>query len=149
MRRTVTAVARLILGGIFLYAAYDKVIHPGQFAEILIDYAILPLGAINVVAIWLPILELIVGVAVIARFWLRANALLMSGLMVVFITGIVQALARGIGLHCGCFSTSPGGAPRTWLSLWQEALLFGGCLLLWITHWPRSLHAEEGREAEP
>jgi uncharacterized membrane protein YphA (DoxX/SURF4 family) len=149
MRRTVGIVLRLIVGGIFLYAAYDKVIHPGQFAEILMDYEALPLGAVNLVALWLPMLEVMVGLALIVGLWVRANALLASGLMAVFIVGIAQALGRGVGLHCGCFSTSPGGEARTWISLWEEGLLVGGCVALWVLRWPtiRSLSIEQHRRA--
>jgi uncharacterized membrane protein YphA (DoxX/SURF4 family) len=145
----VKVIVRFGLGSIFLYAAYDKLLHPNQFAEIIIDYEMLPLWIINIVALWLSALEAIVGVCVILGVWVRANALLMSGLMVIFITGIVVALARGAeGLHCGCFSTSPDGEPRTWISLWQEILIFAGCVLLRVIHCHTAEAVQEPRKSE-
>lgn len=131
----VKVILRLALGGVFVYAAYDKLLHPDQFAEILMDYEVLPWQAVNLAAIWLAMLELLIGLSVILGIWVRANALLMSVLMLVFIAGIATALARGGAVHCGCFSTDPSGQPRTWISLWQEILLLVGCILLWVSHW--------------
>ena len=133
--RAVRVILRLGLGGVFLYAAYDKLLHPDRFAEILIDYEVLPRQTVNLAAIWLAMLELLIGLSVILGVWVRANALLMSVLVLVFIAGIATALARGAGVHCGCFSTDPSGQPRTWISLWQEILLLVGCILLWVSHW--------------
>jgi uncharacterized membrane protein YphA (DoxX/SURF4 family) len=124
---------RIIIGGIFIYASFDKIIHPDRFAEIIMDYEILPWSLINISAIWLPCLELIVGVLVIGGIWVRISSFLLIGLMVLFIGGISYSLARGVSLHCGCFSTGVSGAPRTWESLWQECLLLVGCVWLWVT----------------
>ena len=125
---------RIIIGSIFIYASFDKIIHPDRFAEIIWNYKILPWSLINIPAIWLPCLELIVGVLIIGGIWVRISSFLLIVLMVLFIGGISSALARGVSLHCGCFSTDSSGAPRTWISLWQEGLLLVGCVWLWVTN---------------
>lgn len=122
---------RIGIGVIFTYASVDKVLHPDQFAEIMQDYEILPKMVVNGAALWLAWLEALVGILLIVGVWVRAAGLMVTGLMVVFIVGMSIALTRGIGLHCGCFSTDPGGQARTWLSLWQEGLLLLACL--WLT----------------
>lgn len=125
-------VLRLVIGGIFVYASIDKLLHPDQFAEVIQDYEILPWAAVNVAAVWLPWLELIVGLSVIAGVWLTASSLVVTGLTAMFIAAIAFALGRGVALHCGCFSTSAGGeSARTWTSLWEEGALLLGCL--WLT----------------
>lgn len=124
---------RIIIGAVFIYASIDKIIHPDRFAEIIMDYEILPWGLINISAIWLPCLELLVGVLVIGGIWVRPCAFLLSILCILFIAGLSFALAQGVALHCGCFSTSSSGDARTLLSLWQEGLLLLGCVWLWIT----------------
>jgi len=124
---------RIIIGGIFIYASFDKIIHPGRFAEIIMDYEMLPWSLINISAIWLSWLELLVGMLVIGGIWVRVSSFLLIGLMVLFIGGISYSLARGISLHCGCFSTDSSGAARSWGSLWQEGLLLVGCVWLWAT----------------
>ena len=124
---------RIIIGSIFIYASFDKIIHPDRFAEIIWNYKILPWSLINISAIWLPCLELIVGVLVIGGIWVRISSFLLIGLMVLFIGGISYSLARGVSLHCGCFSTDSSSAARSWISLWQEGLLLVGCVWLWAT----------------
>jgi uncharacterized membrane protein YphA (DoxX/SURF4 family) len=124
---------RIIIGAVFIYASIDKIIHPDRFAEIVMDYEMLPWSLINISAIWLPCLELIVGVLVIAGIWDRICSFVLIGLMVLFIGGISYSLARGVSLHCGCFSTESSGAARSWISLWQEGLLLVGCVWLWAT----------------
>ena len=128
---------RIIIGSIFIYASFDKIIHPDRFAEIIWNYKILPWSLINIPAIWLPCLELIVGVLIIGGIWVRISSFLLIVLMVLFIGGISSALARGVSLHCGCFSTDSSGVARSWGSLWQEGLISVGCVWLWVTTFKR------------
>jgi uncharacterized membrane protein YphA (DoxX/SURF4 family) len=130
--RTVHTALRIGIGLVFVYASLDKVIHPDQFAEVMQDYEILPKTVVNGAALWLAWLELVTGIFLIAGVWVRAAALVVTGLTVVFIVGLSIAFTRGVGLHCGCFSTDPGGGVRTWTSLWQEGLLLLACLWLAI-----------------
>ena len=43
----VVLVARLILGGVFIYASIDKILNPGDFAKIINNYHVLPFGLEN------------------------------------------------------------------------------------------------------
>jgi len=126
--RAVLLALRIGIGLVFL--SVDKVVHPDQFAEIMQDYEVLPKAAVNGAAQWLAWLEVVLGLCLLLGAWLRAAALMATGLTVLFLGGLSLALTRGIGLHCGCFSTDPGGEVRTWTSLWQEGLLLLGCLSL-------------------
>jgi uncharacterized membrane protein YphA (DoxX/SURF4 family) len=98
--------ARLILGGVFIYASTDKIIHPGAFAETVYNYQILPDTLINLTAIILPWLELILGIFLILGLWLPGAVLLNNLLLVTFFGALVFNLSRGLDIHCGCFSTS-------------------------------------------
>ncbi len=99
-------VTRLILGGVFIYASVDKIIHPAAFSEAVYNYQILPDVLINLTAIVLPWLELILGAFLILGLWLPGAALLSNLLLVTFFGALVFNLARGLDIHCGCFSTS-------------------------------------------
>jgi uncharacterized membrane protein YphA (DoxX/SURF4 family) len=125
---------RIIIGAVFIYASIDKIIHPDRFAEIIMDFEIVPWNIINISAIWLPWLELVVGLLVILGIWVRPCAFLLSILCILFIAGLSFVLAQGRAVHCGCFSTSSSGDVRTWLSLWEEGLLLVGCIWLWIAY---------------
>jgi len=135
--RTVLTVLRVALAGIFIYASWEKILKPDDFTSIINGYLILPQPMAPLVAIWLPWTELLAGLALLVGIWPRAVGLLLSFLTFVFIAGLVQAMARGIDIQCGCFSMDPEAAARNWVSLWQEFLLLAGCLWLWIGHWKK------------
>ena len=143
--RKVLTVLRLAIAAVFIVASWEKIIYPDAFADIIEGYQILPAATLGLVAIWLPWTEMLAGLALLVGIWPRAIGLLVSGLTVVFIVGLIQAMARGIDIHCGCFSLDPEAAARSWVSLWQEFLLLAGCLWLWIGHWkePATAYEEE------
>ena len=98
--------ARLILGGVFIFASADKIIHPAAFAEAVYNYQILPDTLINLTAMILPWLELILGIFLILGLWFPGAVLLSNLLLVTFFGSLVFNLSRGLDIHCGCFSTS-------------------------------------------
>jgi uncharacterized membrane protein YphA (DoxX/SURF4 family) len=101
---------RLALAGVFLYAAFPKIADPAGFAKSIFNYQLLPDAAINPLAIFLPWLELVCGVALLAAPPLRRGALfLIAGMLVVFVVAIGAAMLRGLNIDCGCFSTSGAG----------------------------------------
>jgi len=63
-----------VLGGIFLYAAVPKVLDPRPLLTIIWGYRILPAGPINLVAIYMPWLELFVGLGLLTGFLRRGAA---------------------------------------------------------------------------
>jgi uncharacterized membrane protein YphA (DoxX/SURF4 family) len=66
---------RLFLGAIFVYASFDKILRPAAFAEIIYNYQILPDPLINIASIFLPWLELLLGLLLIFAFWLPVPCL--------------------------------------------------------------------------
>jgi uncharacterized membrane protein YphA (DoxX/SURF4 family) len=126
MRLTLTILARWVLGGIFIYASADKILNPLAFAKIVHNYQILPAGLINLTAIFLPWLELLIGIALITGVWLQGSVAWATGLMGVFFATLLFNIARGLDIHCGCFSTSvePGEeAPMVWYLVRDGAIL--------------------------
>jgi uncharacterized membrane protein YphA (DoxX/SURF4 family) len=109
---------RLCLGAMFLYASYDKILHPLAFAEAVYNYQILPEVAVNLTALTLPWLELHLGVCLVSGFWLPGATAISTGLLTVFIGALVFNQVRGLDIHCGCFSTERTGGPA---DLWTAA----------------------------
>ena len=103
-------ICRIVLGGIFIYASLDKIAHPAEFAKAIGNYHVLPFGLENLLALTLPWLELLAGVALITGVMVDGAAIMVILMNIVFIFAISQALARGISIECGCFSvTTEGG----------------------------------------
>ena len=100
---------RLVLGGVFIYASLDKIANPAEFAKAIGNYHVLPFGLENLLALFLPWLELITGILLIAGIMVDGATILIISMNIVFIFAISQALARGISIECGCFSVSTEG----------------------------------------
>jgi uncharacterized membrane protein YphA (DoxX/SURF4 family) len=119
--------ARLYLGTIFLLACWHKLMEPGAFALDIATYQILPLSLINPMAIVLPWVELLAGIMMVIGLRTRAAALLVAGMMVLFLAAISLALSKGLEMSCGCFA-SQGAAedPMSWRTIVRDS----GWLLL-------------------
>ena len=100
---------RLVLGGVFIYASLDKIANPAEFAKAIGNYHVLPFGLEKLLALFLPWLELLTGILLIAGIMVDGATILIISMNIVFIFAISQALARGISIECGCFSVSTEG----------------------------------------
>jgi uncharacterized membrane protein YphA (DoxX/SURF4 family) len=112
--------ARILLGGIFLWASVTKVPDMAAFAESVANYRIVPPALVPAVAAAVVGVEIAAGVALVLNVWARAAALVLAGLLAVFTVGLASALARGIDLACGCFG---GNAPATWWTVLRDVVL--------------------------
>ncbi|SMC25711.1 cation diffusion facilitator family transporter [Desulfacinum hydrothermale DSM 13146] len=118
---------RVFLGLVFLYASYDKILHPWDFAQVVFQYQILPEWAVNAVALVLPWMEAMVGVCLVTGVWAIGALLAADGLLTVFLAAVVFNWARGLDIDCGCFSTSGHGSgglsSMAWTALRDAVLL--------------------------
>ena len=96
---------RWYLGVLFVGACLHKIAAPASFALDIATYDILPLNAINLVAIGLPWIELISGVMLIAGWRVRSASLVIASMMLVFLVALCIALSRGLDMSCGCFAS--------------------------------------------
>lgn len=96
---------RLLLGLVFVYASYDKILHPQAFALGVYNYQLLPDAAINMTALILPWLELLLGLCLLFGVMLPGATVTGTALLVVFLGALVLNQLRGLDIHCGCFST--------------------------------------------
>ena len=109
---------RLILAAIFLYASVPKIIAPYEFAIAVFRYQLLPDAAINLMAIFLPWIELVAAIAILVPRTSAAAAAILFGLLAVFTAAISIDLVRGINISCGCFTLNADAGPIGW---WEVA----------------------------
>jgi putative oxidoreductase len=113
--------ARWYLGAIFVGAAWHKIAIPQAFAVDVATYGILPLALVNLVAITLPWIEAVAGLMLLAGLRIKPAALLVTGMMLVFIGALGIALARGLDMSCGCFASQGAGEdPISWLTVVRD-----------------------------
>jgi len=119
--------ARWILGVTFVYASFYKIIAPAAFAKIIYGYGLFPGAAVNVIAIVLPFIELIAGLALLTGLFPRTASLIIMVLLLSFIAAISINLLRGYEFNCGCFN-SDNSAGSAGLTLVRDFVLLFICI---------------------
>ena len=94
---------RLLLAGIFIYAAIGKLAEPQRFLDAVRGYDLLPDPWAAWLAMSLPWLELITGVALLTPWFALGASVIITGMFTVFIAAIASAWSRGLSISCGCF----------------------------------------------
>ncbi|HMO51056.1 MAG TPA: MauE/DoxX family redox-associated membrane protein [Kiritimatiellia bacterium] len=118
---------RLVIGIVFIYAGYIKILDPFAFAKNIYHYQLLPDVAVNIAAWLLPWLEVLTGAALIlAPRWRRAAAAWILVMLTVFTGAILISLYRGLDISCGCMSTDPGAARIGWRKVAENIALWIG-----------------------
>ncbi|OGF14681.1 MAG: hypothetical protein A2W00_03990 [Candidatus Eisenbacteria bacterium RBG_16_71_46] len=121
-------ISRIAVGLVMLAAALAKIGGPASFAAQIRHFRMLPDGPENLLAITLPWIELLAGLALVAGVRARAAAWLSLGLMAVFTLAVGQALGRGLDIECGCFGTADASRVGTSKLLQNLAIL----VVAWI-----------------
>lgn len=123
---SLTLVVRLALGAIFLYACWFKIVDPYEFAINIATYQILPDSLVNVMALILPWLELTTGLLLVIGALSRESALVISGMLVMFIVAILIAMSKDLEISCGCFASEAAAADIGWPKVAEDALMLAG-----------------------
>ena len=139
---TVLAVS-LALAAIFVYAGIDKIRDPGQFADNIAGFAILPAALINLFALTLPLFEIACGLMLLLPLTRRVASLAIVLVSVMFFAALLSALLRGLTLDCGCFGVGAPSRPKMWLELGLDVALFTAALYVYVRS--RGRGADAGR----
>jgi putative oxidoreductase len=131
-------IIRVLVGAIFVFAGLTKLIEfqplhfldPMVFARDIDNYKILPWSISVPLALYLPWLEIICGLALIVRRVYSGALTLILALMLVFIGGSIAAKARGIDITCGCFGHVSDQLSFSWHMVLDFAIL-GAVVALW------------------
>ena len=122
----------LIIGSVFIYAGVIKALDPIGFANDIDNYKILPWAVGVRLAFYLPWLEILCGLALIARRLYLGGLSILTALTSIFIVATVAAKVRGLDITCGCF----GHASKNWgftTHLTLDFVLLAGLIALWFS----------------
>ena len=137
-------VCRIGLGALFVYSALGKISDPDAFAYSVNRYDLLPGCVVGIFSLTMPMLELLTGLSMLFTKWLRESALLVAGMMAMFIVALVQALARGLEISCGCFGVpSVGGRGEILMALIRDVVLIVPAM--WLMFRPNGMIEPLGR----
>ncbi|WP_336029082.1 MauE/DoxX family redox-associated membrane protein [Geodermatophilus sp. FMUSA9-8] len=140
--------ARLLLGGVLVVAGALKLPDPAEAVRAVRAYRLLPEALVGPVAFGLPVVEVAVGLALLAGVFVRTAALAASVLMAVFTAAVASAWARGLQIDCGCFGG--GGEVAAGETGYPAEVARDVALLLValaLARWPRSRLALGGPAA--
>ncbi len=98
--------AQILLGLLFLTAALAKIVDVASLAKEVHNFHLVPLWSEHLLAMMVPWIELVAGLALVLGIRPRAGAWVAGALLVAFTIAIVAAMARGLDFACGCFGTA-------------------------------------------
>jgi uncharacterized membrane protein YphA (DoxX/SURF4 family) len=125
---------RLILGAVFVYAAYSKIKQPWMlFAMGINSYQMVSESTAKFLAQTLPWFELLLGIVLITGLALRWSAAVASALLVFFFSVMLRAYMKNLAIFCGCFGVGEKLGPLTLtrdgsLAVLAVALMIGAFL---------------------
>ena len=100
---------QIALGIIFIIAALPKIVDPPSFAHMIYNYKIMPWSLVSPMALVMPWLELLCGLALVLGIWKETARTIIGAMLLVFILALSNNLARGNAIDCGCFDVSAAG----------------------------------------
>lgn len=128
--RILLLAGRVVLGGIFIAAAYFK-LEPriptapwsaaavktslAMFAMQVDSYQMLSSDHANFVAHTLPFFELFIGLWLVSGIMLWVPSLLTTGMLGGFLGAMIRAYALGLEINCGCFGPGEKVGPLSFL----------------------------------
>jgi len=124
---------------VFVVAGLLKVPDPAAAVRAVRAYRLLAEPLVAPVAFGLPVLEIAVGLALLAGVFVRTAAVASAVLLVVFIAAVGSAWVRGLQIDCGCFGNG-GQVAAGETSYPLEIVRDVGLLLvaLALARWPAS-----------
>jgi uncharacterized membrane protein YphA (DoxX/SURF4 family) len=122
-RRLVMWVGRIVMGGIFIYAGYSKLLYPNHqllwpwpmlkfsvmsnlsnFGFQVESYKLLSPAGVNFVSHTLPFAEVILGILLLIGWRLRIWGAIVSLIMLGFLAVVTRAYVLHMDINCGCFA---------------------------------------------
>jgi uncharacterized membrane protein YphA (DoxX/SURF4 family) len=98
---------RLFLGGLFLWSGVLKLADPKAFAVVVSRYDLVPEPLLPVVAIGLPLLEVLAGLATVLNR--RGGVEGIIAMLLLFIAVLWFGILHNLDIDCGCFSSAELG----------------------------------------
>jgi len=143
MLRWLGLIARVVLGGVWLWAGLAKLPHPDTSVSAVRAYQLLPAGLAETVGHVLPMLEVVLGACLVVGLLVRFSGALSALLLVAFIVGMISVWSRGIEINCGCFGDggpNPNASSQyPWEIARDTGLLALSLFLAWLPRTPVSV----------
>ncbi len=128
--------ARLVVGVVWIVAGAIKLPDPATSVQAVRAYQLLPSSVVPTVGQLLPVVEIVIGLALVVGVLTRGAAVASALLLVGFIVAISSVWARGLTIDCGCFGgggLDPNAASKyPWEIARDVGLLLLSGYLVWV-----------------
>ena len=94
-------IVRMSLGMLFFIVGVAKLLDPKAFAKALSMYEIVPEKVLPIVAVGLPLTEVLAGLGLILN--IKGSLTVISGLLVLFIAVLYYGILSVLDIGCGCY----------------------------------------------
>ena len=135
---------RLVLAAIFLFAGVTKALDPIGFLTVVHDFDLLQDPWNAWLAMGLPWLEIITGVALLTPWLALGGSLSAAGMLMLFIGALVSAWARGMAIDCGCFGGGSAEISSYLNVISLRVFLLGLCGVVFWLLWHERRSGEMG-----
>lgn len=132
-------VVRIALAALFIYGGVTKLFDPKAFAAIISTYDLIPEAFLPVVAIGLPLIETIAGLALVFdRPW---GLHMITGLLSLFVFVLGYGILGDLNVDCGCFGAEDLNKQAGLREAFYRDLVFIVLVIpyLYLSRWVRSL----------
>jgi len=130
-------VIRGVLAFLFIYGGGLKLADPKAFAATLSHYDLIPEMLLPAVAVGLPALEVIAGMALL--FNLPGGLTVITGLLALFVAVLGYGILTDLNVDCGCFGPEEvAGQQSLRQAFIRDLLLIGAASFLYYTRRTRA-----------
>lgn len=143
LARGLYGLCRMVLGAIFIYAAISKLGAPQEFADSIASFRLVPDPIISVVALGLPLFELVCGLFILTGYFCATGLLSVIGMLVFFLAALLVALVRGLPVECGCFGAHSWLGANPGMALVRDGVLLAAAVYAYRHCLTRELAARE------
>ncbi len=117
------AACRISIGAVFVLASVGKILFPHEFARDVYSYMLMPAFVVPAFAAILPWIEFASGLLLLADIKPKSSAVLVMGLLLMFIAAILWTVANGIEISCGCFDILFPGEKAGWSTIIRDVVM--------------------------
>ena len=131
-------IVRVALAGLFIFGGGIKLLDPKAFAATISVYGLVPEPLLPLVAIGLPLAEVLAGFGLL--FDIRGSLTTILGLLGLFVFVLWYGILKDLDVDCGCFGpeelTSQG---KLWNAFYRDLILVGLVVpFLYASRWMRA-----------
>lgn len=121
----IAPLCRVVLGAIWTVAGATKLGKIASTTQSIEAYQIFSFEWARFLATIIGPVEIIGGILLMLGVFVRACSAVSLVVLVIFVTGLVQALIRGLSINCGCFGTGGVAENRSamYVALFRDVVL--------------------------